>query len=200
MSETRKTIYRLVLHPQNADYAPESSGIIRKILHDSEFIGGPSRLPDSRTATAEQGFLAGEQFLQLLTFMGCSPNINLAPRYEGDRDYCHIVLSPIYAQVRFRSHAQDVFARCPECGRRDTDWPALIERWQTDTFLKKYVCPYCDKRMSLYDLGWRQLAGFGRFFIEVFSIFPQEGIPSGHLLSVLENACAQPWTYFFTNR
>ncbi len=198
MSETKKAIHRLVLHPKNADYAPESSGIIRKMLHDSGFIGESCRLPDS--GSRQQGFLAGEQFLQLLTFMGCSPNINLAPQYEGDRDYCHIVLSPIYAQVRFRSHARDVFARCPECGRRDTDWPALIEQWQMNTVRNKYVCPHCDKSMSLYDLRWRQLAGFGRVFIEVFSIFPQEGIPTGHLMSALENACTQPWRYFFTNR
>lgn len=198
MSETQKAIYRLVLHPQDADYAPESSGMIQETLYDLGFIGEPCSLPDS--GNEEHGFLAGERFLQLLTFMGCSPNINLAPQCKSDRDYCHIVLSPIYAQTHFRSHVRDVFARCPACGRRDADWQRLIERWQVNTSLKKYLCPHCDESMSLYDLGWRQLAGFGRFFIEVFSIFPHEGIPTGNLLSSLEGACAQPWTYFFTNR
>lgn len=200
MPKTKKPIYRLVLHPQDAAYAPESREIIREILHKTGFIAGLCRLPDNRSTPAEQGFLAGEQFLQLLTFMGCAPKINLAPQHEADRDYCHIVLSPVYAQVHFRSHERDVFARCPECGRRDENWHVLLECWQTDRSLTKYICPHCHKSMSLYDLRWRQLAGFGRFFIDVFSIFPQEGIPTSHLMSELENVCAQSWTYFFSNR
>lgn len=200
MSETRKPIYRLVLHPQNEDYAPASSEMIQEILSSTGFIGDPCSVPDSGMASADQAFLAGEHFLQLLTFMGCSPNVNLAPQYETDQDYCHIVLSPVYTRVRFRSHSRDAFARCPACGRRDADGQALIERWRRNRILKEYVCPYCHKSMSLYDVGWRQMAGFARFFIEVFSIFPQEGIPTSHFLSVLENACAQPWTYFFTDR
>lgn len=199
MSETEKSVYRLVLHPQNADYAPESSETIQKILFETGFIAESHSVLDSRSADVGQSFLVGEQFLQLLTFMGCSPSINLTPQHDADRDYCHIVLSPIYAHVHFRSHERDVFARCPECGRRDANWPALIERWYRDRSRIGYVCHQCHKSTSLYDLRWRQVAGFGRFFIDVFSIFPQEGIPSNHLLSALEDACAQPWTYFFTN-
>ncbi len=198
MPEIQKTIYRLLLHPQDANYAPESSGMIREILYDIGFIGESCGRSDNENAG--QAFMAGEQFLQLLTFMGCSPNISLAPQHDGDRDYCHIVLSPIYVQTRFRSHARDVFARCPACGQRDADWQTPIERWQINVALKKYVCPHCHESMSLYDLRWRHLAGFGRFFIEIFSIFPQEGIPTDSLLSALEKACAQPWTYFFCNR
>ncbi|VAX13159.1 hypothetical protein MNBD_GAMMA24-2560 [hydrothermal vent metagenome] len=200
MSESEKPIHRLVLHPQNADYTPDSSETIRETLQKTGFIAEPCRLSDGQTASTDQDFLVGEQFLQMLTFMGCSPNINLAPQHEGDRDYCHIVLSPVYAQVHFRSHERDVFARCPKCGRRDANWPALIERWQRNSTLKKYVCPHCYESMSLYDLRWRQMAGFGRFFIDVLSIFPQEGIPTSQLMSALENVSAQPWTYFFSNR
>ncbi len=200
MLETEKPVYRLVLHPQNADYAPESSEMIQKILFETGFIAESQSLPDSRTRDTGQSFLAGEQFLQLLTFMGCSPSINLVPQHEADRDYCHIVLSPVHAHVHFRSHERDVFARCPECGRRDANWPVLIECWHRDRSQQEYVCPHCHKSTSLYDLRWRQVAGFGRFFIDVFSIFPQEGIPSKHLMAALGDACVQPWTYFFTNR
>lgn len=198
MSKTEKALYRLVLHPEDANYAPESSSMIRDVLYDAGFISGACSIADGEQV--QQAFLPGEQFLQLLTFMGCSPNINLAPQYEGDRGFCHIMLSPISAQPHFRSHERDVFARCPECGRRDTAWQVHIGRWQADASLNKYICPHCDKNLSLYDLRWRQMAGFGRFFIEVFSIFPQEGIPTNNLLSLLEKACARPWTYFFTNR
>ncbi len=199
MSETEKALYRLVLHPQDANYAPESSGLIQEVLRDARFIGEACSIVNSDDT--QQAFMVGEQFLQLLTFMGCSPNINLLPQHEGDRDFCHVVLSPVFVQPHFRSHERDVFARCPECGRRDTGWQAQIERWQADPSLNEYVCPHCDKSLSLYDLRWRQMGGFGRFFIDVFSIFPQEGIPTGNLLSALETAsAAQPWTYFFTNR
>ena len=198
MSDTEKAIYRLVLHPEEANYAPESTAMIQTLLHDIGFIGDACELEGDETAP--QGFLVGEQFLQLLTFMGCSPNINLAPQQQGDRDYCHIVLSPIYTQPHFRRHDGDVFARCPECGRRDPDWQTQIERWQADMARTDYTCPHCENTISLYDLRWRQAAGFGRFFIDVFSIFPQEGIPTDKLLMALKKASGQPWTYFFTNR
>ncbi len=198
MSKIEKALYRLVLHPEDANYAPESSNMIRELLHDAGFIGEACNVADAEHA--QQAFLVGEQFLQLLTFMGCSPNINLAPQHEGDRDFCHIVLSSVSVQPRFRSHERDVFARCPECGRRDTGWRAQIERWQADASLNEYVCPHCGKSLSLYDLRWRQMAGFGRVFIDVFSIFPQEGIPTSNLLSLLEKGSARSWTYFFTNR
>jgi len=202
MCTIEKPLYRLVLHPQNAGYAPESSDIIQTALEEVGFIGESCFEADSLVNEESQcsRFLVGEQFLQLLSFMGCSPNINLAPTDEADRDFCHVALSSVYPQSQFRAHERDVFARCPECGRRDTNWKIQIERWQVDNSLNNYVCPHCNKGLSLYDLRWRQLAGFGRVFIDVFSIFPQEGIPTDKLLSHLEKVSGQSWTYFFTNR
>ncbi len=202
MSAIEKPIYRLVLHSQDAHYAPESSETIQTLLQDLGFIGQACVKPDNRLNedVQQQAFLVGEQFLQLLTFMGCSPAINLVPTDDDDRDFCHIVLSSIYTHAQFRSHEREVFARCPECGRRDPHWQTQIEDWQADNLRTNYTCSYCDKNLSLYDLRWRQAAGFGRFFIDVFSIFPQEGIPTDKLLSALETVSAQPWTYFFTNR
>ncbi len=198
MSETKKPIYRLVLHPQDANFAPESIGLIREVLFDAGFIAKDSA---NKAAPEQDGerFPVGEQFLQLLTFMGCSPNINLSPQHEGDQDFCHIKLSAPTGVPRFRRHDGNIFARCPECGRRDPDWAVHIERWETDKSANQYHCPHCANDMSLYDLRWRQQAGFARFFIDVFSIFPQEGIPTENLLGRLQKACEQPWIYFFTN-
>ncbi|VAX11727.1 hypothetical protein MNBD_GAMMA25-2143 [hydrothermal vent metagenome] len=202
MSETEKAIYRLVLHPQDANCIPESTEIVRLALQAAEFIGEIHLETgvEDKSGNAAQDFLVGERFLQLLTFMGCSPNINLEPQYHGDHDFCHIRMSPLLAQPQFRSHERDVFARCPECGRRDNDWRARLEDWQVNSSQINYQCPHCHQSMSLYDLRWRQQAGFARFFIDVFSIFPQEAIPTDNLLGVLNKTCAQPWNYFFTNR
>jgi len=203
MSAFEKPVYRLVLHPQDANYAPASAETIQTLLQDIGFIGKASINPAASSLNSgiqPQTFLVGEKFLQLLTFMGCSPNINLAPTDEADQDFCHIALSSIYTHPQFRSHERDVFARCPECGRREQHWQTALECWQADNSRTNYTCSHCAKNMSLYDLRWRQAAGFGRFFIDVFSIFPQEGIPTDKLLAALETISAQPWGYFFTNR
>ncbi len=195
MPDTQASIHRLILHPGDAERAPASQEAVCERLRELEFIG---EAYEHGNGTGERAFLAGEQFLQLLTFMGCSPHIELAPRQAGDQDFCHIRVSPLYPSPRFRAHARDVFARCPACGRREPDWLARIAAWQAGAG-PDWQCARCGEAGSLYRLGWRQKAGFGRLFIDVFSIFPQEGIPAERLLRELESLGAGPWRYFFSN-
>jgi hypothetical protein len=64
----------------------------------------------------------------------------------------------------------------------------------------KFRCDKCHEEVSLYQLAWRHTAGFGRMFIDVYSIYPHEGVPTEQLLIMLEKASGTPWEYFYTDR
>jgi hypothetical protein len=47
-------------------------------------------------------------------------------------------------------------------------------------------------------MNWRQLAGFGRFFIEVWGIFPHEAVPTEKLLKQLaSHTPGVSWSFFY---
>ena len=188
-----KPLYRLVLHPKMADYAPRSWDEIILALTTSKFLG------NAYLVDAQQRYYIGDKFLQMLTFMGCSPHIEIEPREPGSIDFCHIVFSEISENVLFRHHERDVFARCPECGRRDSNWLEYISVW-TEKPDADYVCPSCASMISPYAIRWKNSAGFARLFIDILSVYPHEAVPTEQLLSLLKKATGQDWVYFYCHR
>ena len=78
---------RLLLTPRDAHATPEAGPIVN-LLTDMGLIGAP--LPSRPRA-----YRVGERFLQLISFAGCSPHIQLAPPPDGSGAFCHIqVLGP----------------------------------------------------------------------------------------------------------
>jgi hypothetical protein len=195
MDDESKFINRLVLHPAQAEFAPASWQPIKRALREIGFLGARYR------GAEEQRYLVGDNFLHLVTLMGCSPNISMQPP-EGrtSLDFCHIQFSQICPQVRFRSRRRDVFARCPHCRRRLADWRLIIDAWQEDPFQARYTCHHCASVGLPYELGWNKKAGFARLFIDVYNIFPQEGIPGESLLAALAESSDQSWDYFYSDR
>ena len=189
-----KPVFRLVLHPEKMNFAPESWRELRRLLAESEFLG------KAYEVDAVQRYFIGEKFLQMVTFMGCSPHIELTPAVVGQLDFCHVAFSDIYAFPHFRCHERDVFARCPECGRRDQNWPEFIRQWEQAPIDTQYQCPSCEAMVHPQKLRWRNTAGIARLFIDIYSVFPNEGVPTQQLLSLLKQASGEDWTYFYTNR
>ena len=132
--------------------------------------------------------------------MGCSPSVELTPPPDGSLDFCHVQFSEIYAEPQFRSASQNVFARCPHCRKRATNWEHALAEWLNDLTAVNFHCDKCAAEVSLYQLGWRHTAGFARMFMDIYSIYPQEGIPTDQFLSVLETETGTRWSYFFTDR
>ena len=183
-------IYKLILHPQDVDYAPLSWNDIHAALIETGFLG--KALGDNTNK-----FYIGENFLQLITFMGCSPHIEVEPPKNGSENYCHVEFSEIYTEVQFRFLQGQVFARCPKCRKRDPQWQQAISAWQVSRENSEFTCSICGGVSAIYDLGWRHTAGFAKAFIEIYSIYPNEGIPTDNLLNVLEQASGQCWGYFY---
>ena len=81
----------LLLHPAEPGWRPEGPGQLRDCLRRIGLIGepAPGGGPD---------YLAGPRFLQQVVFLGCSPNLRLAPDpADPEAAYCHVRLPPAAA-------------------------------------------------------------------------------------------------------
>ena len=181
---------RLILHVQDPDYIPDNIAQIEQILHEVGLIGEPWG------EVSQQQYLIGERFLQLVTFLGCAPAIELEPPANGNTEFCHVGISRLYPSARFLADIRDVMPRCPHCRKRFERWQNAVQQWQANPAYQ-VQCPACQRNISPTQLDWRQSAGFGRFFISIFNIYPREAIPTEALLQMLDKSTSQKWDYFY---
>lgn len=192
MNEQR--VHKLVLHPSAPGFALPSWDRLIRGLQAMEFL-------DKAFANdSDKRYLVGERFLQYITFMGCSPSVELTPPANGSLDFCHVRFSDIYTQPRFRRATQSVFARCPHCRKRMNNWETAISHWLIDPHAENFQCDKCANSVSVFQVGWRHTAAFACLFMDIYSIYPQEGIPTDQFLSELEALSGCQWNYFFTDQ
>ncbi len=181
----------LVLHARDPGHEIEASALV-EWLQQLGLMGEP--VPDQAGA-----YQAGEEFLSLITFLGCSPHIDLVPVDEAARAqgrYCHVRLLGPLSEVQFRAGPGPLQPRCAHCRQAVSDWQVEVE-----TFLAQgageRVCVKCGARNSIATLNWRQAAGFGRWFVEVWNIHPHEAVPSEPLLHRLEQQLGTTLSFFY---
>ncbi|NNF96521.1 MAG: hypothetical protein HKM94_06315, partial [Halobacteria archaeon] len=106
----------LVLHVRDPAYVPASVADLEQVLLQVGLIG------QAWGDGTQQRYLIGERFLQLVTFLGCAPAIELEPPTNGNTEFCHVGISGIYSDPRFMADTQGVLPRCPHCRKRYEDW------------------------------------------------------------------------------
>ena len=137
-------------------------------------------------------FLCGNQFAQLITFMGCSPHLVFSPPDDGSSSFCHIRILQFKQPTLFTGQ-QTAPPRCPACRFR-------ISNWKTDLNLDSdelWQCPQCHQQTPVTHLDWRQSGGAGNILIEIKNIFPGEAVPVDKLLAALRNLSGSNWKYFY---
>lgn len=179
----------LVFHAAEIDYAPEDRAAIIHALQENGFIGDKWRSPDSVTA---ERYLIGDAFLSLVTFMGCAPAIELEPIADkpASTDFCHIEISEIHQHPEFIRGSEYIISRCPHCRQRHANWATLPASLS-------YTCDNCHVESHLSRYDWKNTAGCARFFIHLHGIYPQEAIPTPHLLKIFEMITGTQWQYFY---
>ena len=174
---------KLILTPAPTETIPDSDAILKQLSISGLIKENPV------TLKGETLYLPGERFLQLITFLGCSPFIRLEPENENDNKFSHLRLSQLHSEPVFRYGRNTTAPKCPRCGHKQNDWLTLIETSDNH-------CSHCGKPISAADLNWRQSAGWGRLFIEIWGVFPGEAVPSQELIRDL-TALGCRWDYFY---
>jgi hypothetical protein len=155
----------------------------------------------------EVRYLAGEHFLQLITFLGCSPAIEFEPPARaGEREpaasrgeFCHISLSITDTGPVFRGGNRLPPPRCPSCRKAVTEWPLALDAWRQAPERNAWECEKCGYTGRIQDLDFRRHGGFARTFIEIWGIHPSEAVPVDALLVSLGEFSDCDWNYMYVN-
>jgi hypothetical protein len=154
------------------------------------------------------GYAVGERFLQLVTFLGCSPAIELDPPADASARtaacesgrLCHVRLSQTRNGLSFRADVRMPAPRCPKCRRPLPDWDVRLANWRRDPARSDWSCAACGHRGRLYELNFRKAGGFGHTFIEIWGIYPSEAVPGAALLEVLRELSGGDWKTLYICR
>lgn len=180
---------KLVFHAKNPEYIPSNIPDIVRALQEIGFVGKKWQSPEE---VSGERYLIGDSFLSLVSFMGCAPAIELEPiaEHPASTDFCHIEIGSIKPDVEFVRGSEHLISRCPHCRQRHVNWQTIPE----NLF---YPCDKCKTETHLSEYDWKNTAGCGRFFISLHGIYPQEAIPTSHLLQSLESISDAAWSYFY---
>lgn len=186
--------YKLLLYPKDPDCAPVDQVALADTLQEIGFIRAPVTVP------GDVFYPAGEHFLQLLVFLGCSPAIDLDPPGErgaletarASGSFCHVYLS-CTPHLTFRANHRMPAPRCPACRQPDEGWRAQLAGWQENPANIAWTCSGCGFTGRLIDLQFRKSAGFARSWVEVRGIHPSEAVPGEALLDCLHAVSGCRW-------
>lgn len=181
---------QLILHPLDSTVSLHSRRDLLYRLEEMGFIGAPLIFE------GQQHYRPGTRFLQLLTFLGCSPVVALGEPGLTGNEFCHLQLDGPYQEPHFIGGNNVKAPRCPGCGFRVENWVVLVQQWQARP-AQRWHCPLCGMEYAVPQLRWRQCAGFGRVALRIWGIFEGEAVPSEELLTALRKASGFEWQYFY---
>jgi hypothetical protein len=173
----------LILHPKNPAENPVPTAGLMRHLGAIGLLGAPLDKENSV-------FRVGSRFLQLISFLGCSPYLQLDPPGDGSDNFCHIIVRGPFESPKLLYGEGAHPPRCPSCG-------ALMKQWKEGVDSGLIGCGECGSKHPPGSIAWGKQAGYGRLFVEIRNIFPGEAIPVAELMSALQDLGIGEWGYFF---
>jgi hypothetical protein len=184
-----KIPFRLILLPENPDFTPDKTEPVTEALRAISFLGPAIGGSDNR-------FTIGERFFDHISFLGCSPSIKIEPENENDRHFCHIRISQ-FSSAHFYHGQLTKLPSCSNCKKPLSSLKKKLEDQETAGFEGRWHCEQCDAAGDIKALNWRKTAGYGSFSIEIWSVYPNEAVPSDFLLGTVEKVTSQKWRYIY---
>lgn len=178
----------LTLCPDDPSWTPPDNRRLQHFLQLIQLIGKPFN--------HQMHYLTGEKFLDLIAFVGCSPDIALEPQ-DDDRPFCLVHIQEHADAIEFHCGDQTHEPRCPHCRNAVINWQTRINSWLEADVKTLWECEACHSQAEPWRYNWRRSAGFGRCFIEISNIFPKEAIPQQQLLDTLHSHFGINWHYFY---
>ncbi|MGD2137145.1 MAG: hypothetical protein PVJ66_01805 [Gammaproteobacteria bacterium] len=194
--------HKMLLTPTDPDCAPVATGLLAETLQEIGLIGPP--IPHSDGLI----YPAGDRFLQLVTFLGCSPRIELEPPSSAaaleaasrDGGFCHVRLPAADQGLQFYADERAPPPRCPRCRQPEQHWRALIRSWRERPAAVGWTCTACGYHGLLTELNFRKSAGFGRTFVEIRGIHPAEAVAGEALLARLGALAGCEWRTLYIRK
>lgn len=177
-------IGKLTLYPGNSTSTPPETEPLIRSLRKQGMIGQPLN-------SDTNSFLAGDNFLQLISFVGCSPAVCLTPEADIGNRLCSLTLRGPFDQPQLVWDRNGHPPRCPACSKSMTNWKQHLG----NTLIR---CDRCGVESGLETITWGKHAGYARIFIEINGVFPGEAIPVDLLFKQLYRDTGFEWRYFFT--
>lgn len=149
-------------------------------------------------------FLAGDNYLDYISFLGCSPCLNFEPAQNITLSLLKETIADLnYIQFYFNSGSYcfkktpfGVKAVCPLCKTKIKEWKELITNWENNSN-PDTICPQCHQVISIINIDWKKTAGFFQTAILLYGVQAELAIPTDNFLTQLENITRVKWHYFY---
>ena len=176
----------LVLHSTDAQFVPASSKQFIDTLKTCGFLGAN---------WTEHRYLIGDQFLDLVTFLGCSPHIDVAPLDDAnDLRFCHIHIPPPETTPTLLASRLAPAPRCPRCRSPLTGHHSDMSL----DGMTELLCASCGHMDQALNWRWRpKQACVTHFAIHIVNIFDSEAVPAEHLMDTLRAIEDVSWSYCY---
>lgn len=132
-------------------------------------------------------YTPGGKFMNLITFMGCSPTIDHEIQTEISFNFSDDLMF-----VGGKSIQKLI---CPNCKNTLIDTEEIVTKFNHNDVI---LTSCCQKNISFNHINWRKSAAQSKVFIQISNIFPNEGIPSEDLITLLSNFSKSKWSYFYS--
>lgn len=179
----------LILTPPDI-LPPPKSRVIIETLQRLKFIDKPFDFSGSIH------YKPGEEFLHLITFLGCSPVVSLGSPGGTGEEFAHIEICGPYSGKLFIGGQNMKPIRCPVCKTSHRNALDVIKEWQSEPSTL-WQCPNCPHQQPLEEIKWRRSAGFGQLFLKVWGVFESEAVPGDQLMHSLKEISGESWDYFY---
>ncbi len=177
---------RLLFFPAAINNSLNDYQALQQALFDIQLI--------QRHADKNGHFLLADACLDLLTFLGCAPSINLSP--EDGEVYCYVDFIAIAEQAKCLGYVQSFSPSCSACKTKISQWHEDID-WKNG--LTELSCPACRHQRPLQDIRWRKEAAYARCGFYISNIHPHEALPADKLLDTLQKVSGFKWAYAYAN-
>ena len=181
MSRIALPVGRLLLTPQQLVEVPSSTRVS---------VGRQLGLIADSIPASDHRWFAGENFLDHVMFMGCSPHIEFEPQGD-DLRFCHVRIPDSSATPILSRDPRSSAPRCASCNQGLEDW--FTELVDDAACALPTACPHCDSALSIEKIRWRKRSALSLSRIEIWNIFEREAVPSEDLLHRLQEATGVHW-------
>lgn len=179
---------RLILYPQGLQTHVTPQALVN-CLRKCQLISAPFEFE------GHVHYLAGDKFIDHISFLGCSPFIQLEPPELEGSEFCHVTLQ-FNDDVKFLGGENVRAPSCPACKARDEQVLQTTANNELSA-TTPWRCPQCGVEHLLHQLNWRQTAAFSRLSVEVWGVHEGEAVPNNGLMNALAAVTDGPWAYFY---